>query len=43
MDKKDWEQADKQIPRIGQILESAATSIDAAAAQLENSMVAIPK
>jgi N-acetylated-alpha-linked acidic dipeptidase len=43
MDKKDWQQADKQIPRIGQILEAAATAIDAAAAQLEKSMVSVPK
>jgi N-acetylated-alpha-linked acidic dipeptidase len=43
MDKKDWEQADKQIPRIGQILEAAATAIDAASAQLENSMNPISK
>jgi N-acetylated-alpha-linked acidic dipeptidase len=43
MDKKDWEQADKQIPRIGQILETAAAAIDAASAQLENSMASVSK
>ncbi|MBS1803666.1 MAG: M28 family metallopeptidase [Acidobacteria bacterium] len=43
MDKKDWDQADKQIPRIGHILETAASSIEAAAAQLENSMNSVPK
>ena len=43
MDKKDWQQADKQIPRIGQILKAASTVIDAAAAQLENSMLSVPK
>jgi N-acetylated-alpha-linked acidic dipeptidase len=37
MDKKDWELADKQIPRIGQILESAATAIEAVASKLEAS------
>jgi N-acetylated-alpha-linked acidic dipeptidase len=38
MDKKDWEQADKQIPRIGQILNNAASAIDSVSAQLESSM-----
>jgi len=38
MDKKDWEQADAQIPRIGKILESAAASIDSVSAQLEHSV-----
>ena len=40
MDRKDWEQADKQIPRIGQILQAAATAIDLAAARLEASTAA---
>ena len=35
MDKKDWEQADAQIPRIGKILEAAAAAVDAAASELE--------
>jgi N-acetylated-alpha-linked acidic dipeptidase len=35
MDRKDWKQADAQIPRIGRILEAAAAAIDAAAAELE--------
>jgi N-acetylated-alpha-linked acidic dipeptidase len=35
MDKKDWKQADAQIPRIGRILEAEAAAIDAAAAELE--------
>jgi N-acetylated-alpha-linked acidic dipeptidase len=43
MDKKDWEQADKQIPRIGQILETAAAAIHAASAQLENSTASVSK
>jgi N-acetylated-alpha-linked acidic dipeptidase len=38
MDKKDWEQADGQIPRIGRILETAAAAIDAASVQLENTV-----
>jgi N-acetylated-alpha-linked acidic dipeptidase len=38
MDKKEWEQADAQIPRIGRILETAAAAIDAVAVQLENSV-----
>lgn len=37
MDKTDWEQADAQIPRIGRILEKAASAIDAAASELESS------
>ncbi len=37
MDKKDWKQADDQIPRIGKILESTAAAIDAAASELEAS------
>jgi N-acetylated-alpha-linked acidic dipeptidase len=43
MDKKDWEQADKQIPKIGQILESAAAAIDAASVQLENRTTLVAK
>jgi N-acetylated-alpha-linked acidic dipeptidase len=43
MDKKDWEQADAQIPRIGSILETAAAAIDVASAQLEHSMTPVPK
>ncbi len=35
MDKKDWKQADAQIPRIGRILEAEAAAIDAATAELE--------
>lgn len=38
MDKKDWDQADKQIPRIARILEGAAASIDAAATELLRSI-----
>jgi len=37
MDKKDWEQADAQIPRIGKILETAAAAVEAAASELEKS------
>jgi N-acetylated-alpha-linked acidic dipeptidase len=43
MDKKDWGQADSQIPRIGHILEAAAEAIDEAAIQLENSSSATGK
>jgi N-acetylated-alpha-linked acidic dipeptidase len=43
MDKKDWEQADAQIPRIGKILESAAAAIDVASAQLEKSLTPVSK
>jgi N-acetylated-alpha-linked acidic dipeptidase len=38
MDKKDWEQADAQIPRIGKLLETAAAAIDAVSVQLEQSL-----
>jgi N-acetylated-alpha-linked acidic dipeptidase len=43
MDKKDWEQADAQIPRISRILEIAAAAIDAASAQLEKSVAPVSK
>jgi hypothetical protein len=43
MDKRDWEQADAQIPKIGKILESAAAAIDVASAQLEKSLTPVSK
>lgn len=38
MDKKDWKQADSQIPRMGRILEAEAAAIDAASAELEHAI-----